>query len=216
MQQALRDAAHGERVVDHQHQRRLRARPTASTAGASAPSAIAARGHARAPLRRTAWPAPPGCRSAPARRRRSSVMPARPGSRASCGPRFLTTTSWLPSTSSTCSAMRCCGAADDHHRLRARLRSLAARAGLQQRAEPEERQACGRRCGRRRSHRPVSISLGVARAHDLDQRRRHGHAAARRSAASPPASPRWSAAAPAGSSCPARPRWRSRCGRPSR
>ena len=34
-------------------------------------------------------------------------MPASPGRRDSCGPRFLTTTSWLPSTSSTCSATRC-------------------------------------------------------------------------------------------------------------
>ena len=36
-----------------------------------------------------------------------SVMPASPGKRESCGPRFLTTTSWLPITSSTLIAMRC-------------------------------------------------------------------------------------------------------------
>src|SRR6218665_827963 len=37
----------------------------------------------------------------------STDMPARPGRRDSWGPRFFTTTSWLPKTSSTCKAMRC-------------------------------------------------------------------------------------------------------------
>ena len=89
-------------------------------------------------------------------------MPARPGRRDSCGPRFLTTTSWLPSTSSTCSAMRCCA-------LRmtttgsVRPVSVPRALRLQQRAEPEERQraVAERRSGRWR--RPARSPSGLAR-----------------------------------------------------
>src|SRR5690349_13638192 len=37
----------------------------------------------------------------------SDLAPLTPGTRATCGPTFFTTISWLPTSSSTCSAMRC-------------------------------------------------------------------------------------------------------------
>ena len=43
-------------------------------------------------------------------------MPARPGSRDSCGPRFLTTTSWLPSDFVDVQRDALLRAAEDHHR----------------------------------------------------------------------------------------------------
>ena len=81
-------------------------------------------------------------------------MPARPGRRDSCGPRFLTTTSWLPRTSSTCSAMRCWALRITTTGM-VRPVSVAAARALQQRAEPEERQ---------RSCRPSCSAAGVGSA----------------------------------------------------
>ena len=105
-------------------------------------------------------------------------MPARPGRRDSCGPRFLTTTSWLPSTSSTCSAMRCCALRIDDDRLRARRR-LRPRARWSAAARRARRTAALRsptRVGAAR-RRPASTSSRRGAAHDLDQRRRHGDGA---------------------------------------
>ena len=191
-QQALGHAAHGERVVDHQHQRRGDRRPggTPGRARTAPPSARAAhRAHAR--CRRTAWPAPPGCRSArPPRRAAASCRPGRAG--ATAAGQVLTTTSWLPSTSSTCSATLLRAADHDH---RAGAAFGAAAAVMEQRAEPEERQrVVAQRCCRWRTAL-LDLVAGLAAA--PARRASPGTATRwpRRSAASPPASPPWSAAA---------------------
>ena len=102
-------------------------------------------------------------------------MPARPGSRDSCGPEvldhhFLVAQHFVDVQRD---ALR--RAADHHHRLRAPGRA-AAPARLQQRAEPEEGQHLVAAARRRRWHRTASISSPRHAPHHLDQRRRHGDA----------------------------------------
>jgi hypothetical protein len=98
-------------------------------------------------------------------------MPARPGRRASCGPRFFTTTSWLPSTSSTCSATRCAALRKITTGGLALL--LAARgARLQQRARPEEGQLLAGELEACRCCRPAALP-SAARAHQFHQVGRH-------------------------------------------
>ena len=90
-------------------------------------------------------------------------MPARPGRRESCGPRFLTTTSWLPSDFVDVDRDALLGAAHDHDGAHPARPLARARAELQQRAEPEERQRRVAELVARRSRTRSSISAGVAR-----------------------------------------------------
>ena len=98
LEQAAGDLAHGERVVHHHDQRR------GGAAGPRPPPRAVVRSAA---ARARAAPAATGLTISTMPPSASTVAPATPGTRASCGPMLLTTISWWPISSSTCSAMRC-------------------------------------------------------------------------------------------------------------
>jgi hypothetical protein len=136
-QQALRDTAHGQRVVHHQHQRRTAPRRLRAWLGCSG---------------RRAAPAAQRCaRFAVQRGQRHRVVDQRHAGPRAAGsrrparqarqlrPTFLTTTSWLPTLRRHAGhALR--RAAHDDHRLRAAHGRVTDTGALQQSSQPEERQ----------------------------------------------------------------------------
>ena len=221
LQQTLRHAAHGDGVVHHQHQRRSgRCRRPAAPVAAARHRAFAQHVGLRrvgaagcAPARHTRRPAPPGCRSAPRRpkpapscrpgragataaaRGSSPRLPGCPALRPRAGPRAAPRCG-TPPPAGSCPAVRCCVA-----------RPAA--------AHPTRRTAPVRRRTRKcRRCRPAAHPRAGARRTISTRLEGTPNDWAARCAASPPASPRWSAAAPCGRWCPGRPASWFRCGRP--